>query len=57
MDSYRCPLCTKWFHTKHALHGHLGSKHRLKGFEVTGSGPDTLVLQLGKEDSDAKQRT
>lgn len=43
-QSYKCPMCNRWFLAKGALRDHLKGKHKcVPPFEIKGVGPLTEV--------------
>jgi len=43
-QSFKCPLCNKWFLVKGALKNHIKDKHGLK-VELEGTGPSTWIVK------------
>jgi hypothetical protein len=44
-QSFKCPLCDKWFLHKGALGDHLKDKHELKNFIIKGIAGNTYVKE------------
>ncbi len=43
-QSFKCPLCDKWFLVKGALKNHIKDKHDLK-VELEGTGQTTRIVK------------
>jgi hypothetical protein len=42
-QSFKCPMCDKWYLVKGSLRDHIKAKHNLKNFHIVGTGSNVGI--------------